>query len=115
MTIHNTLQLRYLGVLPQSQCLEYGFQIDEKDKVSRLFVLMIETGFFKEFNLMFQEAPDLCYQKLLVDLQHETADVPVRDRYAVTASDIALYRESHPNTKTRKAARADKRLSDSPM
>jgi hypothetical protein len=102
MALHNVLQLRYLGVLPQQECLEYGFQIDEKDKAPRLFVLMIETGFFKKYNLMFQEAPDLCYQKLLAELRNETADVPVTPRYSVTVSDIAQYRELHPNAKNRK-------------
>jgi hypothetical protein len=102
MAIHNMLQLRYLGVLPQPECLEYGFQVDDKDRAPRLFVLMIESGFFKKYDLMFQEAPDLCYQKLLAELRNETAELPVNPRYSVTAADIAQYRQSHPTTKSRK-------------
>jgi hypothetical protein len=104
MALHNVLQLRYLGVLPQPECLEYGFQIDDKDKAPRLVVLMIETGFFKQHNLLPQEAPDLCYQRLLAELRNETAELPVEPRYSVTASDIAEYRQSHPTTKSRKPA-----------
>jgi hypothetical protein len=96
------MQLRYLGVLPQTECLEYGFQIEDKDNAPRLFVLMIESGFFKKRDLLFQEAPDLCYQKLLVELRNETAELPLGPRYSVTASDIAHYRQSHPTSKSRK-------------
>jgi hypothetical protein len=104
MAIHNVLPLRYLGVLPQPECFEYGFQIDEQDKAPRLFVLMIEKGFFKEHDLLLQEAPDLCYQKLLAELRNETEELPVNPRYSVTAFDIAQYRQSHPSTKARKHA-----------
>jgi hypothetical protein len=96
MAMNNTMNLRYIGVIPQTGCLEYGFQIDDKDKDPRLVVLMIESGFFKQYTLMFQEAPDLCYQKLLTDLRNETVELPVSPRLSVTASDIARYRELHP-------------------
>lgn len=90
------MHLRYIGVIPQTECLEYGFRIEDKDKDPRLIVMMIESGFFKKHALMFQEAPDLCYQKLLADLRNETDELPVKSRLCVTASDIAHYRELHP-------------------
>jgi hypothetical protein len=58
--------------------------------------MMIESGFFKKYELMFQEAPDLCYQKLLADLRNETAELPLSPRLSIAASDIAHYRELHP-------------------
>ncbi|MBN1570311.1 MAG: hypothetical protein JXA73_20890 [Acidobacteria bacterium] len=91
-----TIHLRYIGVIPQSEYLEYGFRVEDKDKDPRLVVMMIDSGYFKKNELMFQEAPDLCYQKLLADLRSETAEMPVNPRLAVTASDIAHYRERHP-------------------
>lgn len=102
MVTQSMFLLRYLGVIPQTEYLEYGFRIEDKDKDPRLIVLMIESGFFKKYGLMFQEAPDLCYQKLLEEIRNETAELPVNDRFSVTVSDIAHYRESHPNTKSRK-------------
>ena len=90
------MNLRYIGVIPQTGCLEYGFQIEDKDKDPRLVVLMIESGFFQQHALMFQEAPDLCYQKLLADLRNETEELRVSPRLSVSASDIAHYRELHP-------------------
>jgi hypothetical protein len=98
----DTAKLRYIGVIPQEGCLEYGFQIEDKDKDPRLVVLMIESGFFKKYELMFQEAPDLCYQKLLADLRNETAELPITPHLSVTADDIAHYRGLHPIGKSSK-------------
>jgi hypothetical protein len=100
--MNDTAKLRYIGVIPQTGCLEYGFRIEDKDKDPRLVVMMIESGFFKEYELMFQEAPDLCYQKLLADLRNETTELPIGPRLCVTASDIAQYRELHPIGKSPK-------------
>jgi hypothetical protein len=96
MAINNAIYLRYIGVIPQPECSEYGFQIEDKDKDPRLVVVMIESIFFKKYELMFQEAPDLCYQKLLADLRNESDDLPVSPRLCITATDIAHYRELHP-------------------
>jgi hypothetical protein len=102
MAMNNTMHLRYLGVIPQTECVEYGFQIEDKDKDPRLIVMMIEAGFFKQYALMFQEAPDLCYQKLLAELRSETEEFPVSARSSVSASDIAHYRGLHPVGKSSK-------------
>jgi hypothetical protein len=102
-------QLRFLGAIPQIGHVEYGFRIEDKDKNTRLIVLEIESGFFQKNQLMFQEGPDLCYQKMLLDLTNESVDSPLGARVAVTASDIAYYRELHPTTKLRKAARKEKK------
>ena len=63
------MQLRYLGVIPQSGFVEYGFRIEDKDKNARQVILTITDDLFRENNLKFQEAPDLCYQKVLVELE----------------------------------------------
>jgi hypothetical protein len=101
-------QLRYLGAIPQAGHVEYGFRIEDKDKSTRLVVLEIESGFFRSNQLMFQEAPDLCFQKVLADLDNETADSLIGSRVSVTASDIAQYRDRHPTaTKPRKSPRTE--------
>ena len=105
MVTHDMFLLRYIGVIPQMEYVEYGFRIEDKDKDPRLVVLTIESGFFKRYDLMFQEAPDLCYQKLLGEIRNETAELPVSPRFSVTASDIAHYRESHPTAKSRRSGR----------
>ena len=100
--MNDPTHLRYIGVIPQTECLEYGFRIEDKDKEPRLVVMVIESDFFKKYALKFQEAPDLCYQKLLADLKNETAELPINPRLSITASDIADYRELHPIGKSSK-------------
>jgi len=102
MVMNDATHLRFIGVIPQTECLEYGFRIEDKDKEPRLVVMVIESDFFKKHALMIQEAPDLCYQKLLADLKNETAEFPINPRLSITASDIAYYRELHPIGKSSK-------------
>ena len=96
------LKLRYLGSIPQVGYIEYGFRITEKDKTLRQVVLTIEDSFFQRNDLMFQEAPDLCYQKVLADLNDESPDSSLPACIPVTALDIAHYRDLHPTAKLRK-------------
>ncbi len=96
------LRLKFLGVIPQVGYVEYGFRVEAEDKSFRLVVLTIEDAFFRENGLMFQEAPDLCYQKILMNLDKETTGSKIPSRMPVTASDIAHYRDMHPTTKSRK-------------
>jgi hypothetical protein len=98
------LKLKFLGVIPKDGYSEYGFRIEAEDENSRLVVLTVEDAFFRENELMVQEAPDLCYQKILTDLEKETGNSPIPSRMQVTASDIAEYRDLHPTTKVRKRA-----------
>jgi len=93
-------QLRYLGTIPKPEHAEYGFQIENPDKTVRLFVLTIANSVFLTRQLMVQEAPDLCYQKVLAYLQDETAG-PAEVYIPVSESDIASYRASHPNVKAK--------------
>lgn len=96
------LRLRYLGSIPQVGYIEYGFRITEKDKNLRQVVLTIQDAFFKRKDLKFQEAPDLCYQKVLADLNDERPDSDIPTRISVTDLDIAHYRDLHPIAKLRK-------------
>jgi hypothetical protein len=101
------LRLRYLGVIPQAGYTEYGFRVTEKDKSVRQVILTIENAFFRRNDLKFQEAPDLCYQKVLLDLNNERADSGNPASVPVTALDIAHYRDLHPTAKSRKSFRKD--------
>jgi hypothetical protein len=102
------MHLRYLGVMPQVGFVEYGFRIENKDKSFRLVVLTIADDFFLKHDLQLQEGPDLCYQKVLMELKFEEAESFVTFSVPVTADDIARYRELHPAMKFRKSFRKDK-------
>ena len=102
------LKLRYLGVIPRVGYVEYGFQIEDEGKKFRLVVLTIEDAFFQENHLKLQEAPDLCYQKILISLgeETETGDSHIPSRMPITASDIAHYRDMHPTAKLQRRTKA---------
>jgi len=97
------LKLRYLGMIPQVKHREYGFRVENKDKEFRQVVVTIDNTLFLKNQLMFQEAPDLCYQKVLMDVDNEPADAAAgsTSTVPVTEMDIAHYRDSHPNANTR--------------
>jgi hypothetical protein len=99
------LQLRYLGAMPQVGFVEYGFRIENKDKSARQVVLTIADDFFLKNDLKLQEAPDLCYQKVLMDLSVVNEDTSFPLNLSVTALDIAHYRDLHPTAKLRKPFR----------
>jgi len=98
------LQLRYLGMLPQIGHREYHFQIEAHDKSIRTVTLTIDDGIFRKNQLMFQEAPDLCYQKMLADVINETAGAPICSLASVKDAEIATYRNSHPTGRLRRMA-----------
>ena len=94
------IRVRYVGVFPKNGYREYDFLVEADDKTVRQVVLVIDDILFLERQLMFQEAPDLCYQKLRTDLVNETV-TPVGSRVRVTHVDVASYRDSHPTVKSR--------------
>ena len=91
-------QLRYLGMISRPEHSEYGFQIENPDKTVRLLVLTIANSVFLTGQLMVQEAPDLCYQKVLAYLRDATAG-SAENCIPVSESDIANYRAFHPTVK----------------
>jgi hypothetical protein len=91
-------QLRYLGKISQPEHSEYGFRVETEDRSVRLLILTIANYIFLTNQLMVQEAPDLCFQKVLTDLKSEAAD-PIKNVVLVTESDVAQYRAFHPNLK----------------
>ncbi len=91
-------QLRYLGTISKPEHSEFGFQIENPDKTVRLLVLTIANSVFLSRKLMVQEAPDLCYQKVLAYLQDATGG-PAEDYIPISESDIENYRTFHPNVK----------------
>ena len=106
MTKNLVLKLKFLGVIPRIGYVEYGFRIEDEEKKFRLVVLTIEDTFFSKSFLKLQEAPDLCYQKILMDLEEESSGSQIPSRIQITSGDIAQYRDLHPNVKSGKRSKA---------
>jgi hypothetical protein len=94
------IRVRYVGVFPKNGYREYDFRVEAEDKTIHQIVLVIDDVVFLEKQLMFQEAPDLCYQKLRMNLIDETV-AQIGARVRVTPVDVASYRDSHPSSKSR--------------
>jgi hypothetical protein len=84
--------LRYVGVHCVAGTREYAFTLKQDEE--RHFTIVVSDADFITKKLSFQEAPDLCYQKLWAELEAE-GDVPVARAIRVTAEDLARYREGH--------------------
>jgi hypothetical protein len=91
-------QLRYLGTISKPKHSELGFQRENPDKTVRLLILTIANSVFLSRQLMVQEAPDRCYQKVWADLRDATG-APAENCISISESDIANYRAFHPNVK----------------
>lgn len=109
------LQLRYLGVIPRIGHREYRFQIEAQDKSVRTVALTIDDAIFRNHQLMFQEAPDLCYQKMLADITNEDIGKPICNSAPVTESEITSYRHSHPTGKLRRMAGRRRGVAGQPL
>jgi hypothetical protein len=94
------IRVRYVGVFPKNGYREYDFLVEAEDKTIHQIILVIDDVVFLEKQLMFQEAPDLCYQKLRMNLIDETV-AQIGARVRVTPLDVASYRDSHPSAKSR--------------
>jgi len=83
--------LQYLGftVLPATR--EYTFSVLVKDSPGRAFTVVIDDSAFRHGLLRYQEAPGLCYGKLLAALQAETGDSPLCSRQQVTEGEASAY------------------------
>jgi hypothetical protein len=99
--------LRYLGKISKPEHSEYGFRVEYENRSVRLLVLTITNAVFLAHQLMVQEAPDLCYQKVLTDLKSETAD-QILDITSITGSDIEHYRNIHPILQRKSFKNSDK-------
>jgi hypothetical protein len=94
--MHYHPQLSYLGVITKPEHSEYGFQIINDDKTVRLLILTIANSVFLTKQLLVQEAPDLCYQKVLADLKSNIPTL-IEENIVISEADLTQYRASHPN------------------
>jgi hypothetical protein len=104
MTKDSVLRLRYIGVFPQTGHREYRFHIEKEESAMRDISLTIDNNLFGTNKLMFQEAPDLCYQKLLTQICDENRKAPISGSAAVTEGDVQSYRENHRTVKMRRSS-----------
>lgn len=92
-----SVSIRYVGVNPVAGRREYGFEVEDAE-VRRVVVAVRDTDFSSR-QLSFQEAPDLCYQKLRAEIEAERSlGAPLW----ITPEDLARYRETHEHGRSQR-------------
>jgi len=84
---------RYLGFEVTPEGREYTLQITRAE-VPRVFRFLIRHTAFAARQARFQDAPDLCYQRLERELSADP-DLPAGSRFELTREELLAYRDAH--------------------
>lgn len=84
---------RYLGFEITPEGREYALQVTREEE-ARTFRFLIRHAAFAAREARFQDAPDLCYQRLGRELSADP-DLPTESRFEVTFEELRDYRVAH--------------------
>lgn len=86
--------LVYIGFTIVPGGREYNFSVPNRETPTRSFTVTIPNAVFRPGLLKFQEAPGICYGKLVAALAIEEADTPLSARQQVTELEVSEYQAS---------------------
>lgn len=89
------MQIQYLGFQTKSRGRDYTYRVIDPKSENREFIFTISNQTFAEGRVPYQDAADLCYQKLQKDLGLETADQPLPRHLTLSDVDLDDYRTKH--------------------
>lgn len=89
------MTIQYLGFELKSRGRDYRYRVVDPKSETREFTLTILNQAFASRQVPYQDAADLCYQKLRRDLATETAENPIPRHHTVSSVELDLYRERH--------------------
>ena len=97
------VQIQYLGFETKPRGRDYLYRvIDAKaDSPKREFTFTISNQAFAEKRVPYQDAADLCYQKLQKALGSETSEEPLSGHSTLSNQELDEYREKHRPVKRR--------------
>ncbi len=97
------MQIRYLGFELKSRGRDYNYQvIDAKAVVpTRDFTFTISNQAFVQHAVPYQDAPDICYQKLRKQMDLEASGEVIAPRSTVSDAEFEEYRAKHRPAKRR--------------
>ena len=93
------VSIQYAGFQVQPDGREYSYYVLNPPAASRHFLLTISHQAFAERQIPYQDAADLCYQKLQRDLVTETGEQPLPPHCVVSDQELDAYRDTHRPTK----------------
>jgi len=95
------VQIQYLGFQLKSRGREYLYRVINPKTENREFTFTISNVTFAEKHVPYQDAADVCYQKLRKDLDLETAEQPLPRHSTLSDQDLQAYREKYRPSKKR--------------
>ncbi len=94
-------QIQYTGFQLKPRGREYCYRVLDPKAEAREFTLTIPKRAFEDRHFPYQDAADLCYQKLQRDLLTETEELPLPPHIIVSDQELDDYLAKHRPAKRR--------------
>lgn len=95
------MQIQYLGFELRPHGRDYTYRVIEAKRENREFTFTISNRAFAERHVPYQDAADICYQKLRKALGLESVEQPLPRRCTLLDQELDEYREKHRPVKRR--------------
>ena len=95
------MKILYLGFRLKPRGRDYLYRVVDQKTENRELIFTISNQSFVEKHMPYQDAADLCYQKLRRNLALESRDRPVPRHATLSDQDLEEYLEKHRPAKRR--------------
>lgn len=93
------MSIQYAGFKVQPHGRDYSYYVLNPPAPSRHFILTISHQAFTERQIPYQDAADICYQRLQRALLTETGERPLWSRCIISDQELDAYRDTHRPTR----------------
>ena len=84
--------IQYLGFQLKPRGRDYSYRVVGPKSETREFTLTISNQAFADRQVPYQDAADLCYQKLRKELAAENAESPLPRHHTISKQELDEYR-----------------------
>ena len=85
--------IQYIGFQLKPRGRDYSYRVVGPKNEIREFILTISNQSFVDRQVPYQDAADLCYQKLRKDLAAENAENPLPRHHTISSQELDEYRQ----------------------
>lgn len=94
--------IQYVGFQLKPRGRDYSYRVVDTRNEAREFILTISNQAFVDRHVPYQDAADLCYQKLQRELFAETAERPLQRHFTISDQELDEYRKRNRPDKKRR-------------
>ena len=94
------ISIQYICFQVKPHGRDYSYYVLDPPSASRHFTFTISHQAFAERHILYQDAADICYQKLQREILAETGERPLQPHCTVSDQELDAYRATHRPTKT---------------